>query len=102
MWKLRFLRFVTAVLLGFLLLANFAFTAGVCSSFAKGGSDGVKKWINHITYEGRMDFREVSHVYLRFVLDWLFIIVLTVFCFFVLRFCTKRIRALEAENRRDS
>lgn len=98
MGKLQFLRFVGTVLLGFLLLVNFSFSVGVCNGFAKGGLDGIKQWINHINYEGRGTFREVSHVHLRFALGWLFIIALTLICFHVIRLCTGRIHALEAEG----
>jgi len=110
MSKRKFLRFVVTFLLGFLLLANFAFTVGVCSGFAHGGVDGVKQWINHVTYEGTGTLKEVSpgvvqfsrpvikHVYLRFFLNWVFVFILTVICFYVFRFSTRRIHALEAKR----
>lgn len=107
MFKLRLLQFFAAVVLGFSLLANFTFGIGVCTAFGHGGLKGVAKWINHITYEGRLQITEVSpgvvrgtmpavkHVYLRFVFDWLFMIGLACASFYLLRFCTRRIQAKE-------
>jgi len=60
MLKLQPLLFVVTFLLGFLLLANFAFAVGVCSGFAHGGVDGVKEWINRINYEGTGRLEKVS------------------------------------------
>ena len=107
MFKLRLLRFVAAFVLAFFLLANFAFGIGVCTGFAGGGLKGVAGWINHITYEGRLQMTEVSpgvvrvtmpvvkHVYLRFVLNWLLIIGLAYASFYLSKFCTRRIQAKE-------
>jgi hypothetical protein len=60
MFKLRLLQFVAAVVLGFSLLADFAFGIGVCTAFVRGGLKGVAGWINHITYEGTWQTTEVS------------------------------------------
>lgn len=107
MFKLRVLQFVAAVVLGFSMLANFTFGIGVCAALARGGLKGVAGWINHITYEGSWQTIEASpgvvrvrvpiikHMYLRFVLDWLFIIGLALASFYLFRFCTRRIRAKE-------
>jgi hypothetical protein len=109
MFKLRLLQLIAAIVLGSSLLANFAFAAGVCSAFVGGGWEGVARWINHITYEGRLQITEVSpgvvratmpvvkHIYLRFVLDWLLMIALAFASFHLLKFCTRRIQAREAK-----
>jgi hypothetical protein len=110
MLKLQLLRIAITIFLGFLLLANFAFMVGICTGFAHGGVNGVKQWINHITYEGTGRLKEVSpgvvqfsrpvieHVYLGFVLDWLFIILLTVICSYAVRYCTRGIHTLEGKH----
>ena len=107
MFKLRLLQIVAAFVLGVSLLANFAFGVGVCTAFAGGGLKGVARWINHITYEGSWQTIEVSpgvmrvrmpiikHVYLRFVLNWLFIIGLACASFYLFRLCTRRIQTKE-------
>jgi hypothetical protein len=93
MLKLRIFRFLIFTVLCVSLLANLAFPLGVCSAFFRGGMEGVGRWINHITCEGRGQIVEVSpgvvqikvalvkHVYLSFVLDWLLIIASSVLSF---------------------
>jgi hypothetical protein len=92
------------------MLANISFAIGVCSGFARGGIRGVTEWIEHITYEGTIRTREVSpgviqftvpvvkHVYLWFVSDWIFLIALTVGCFYLRKSCARKIGALEARR----
>jgi len=107
MLKLRLLQLIAAIVLGFSLLANLAFGIGVCTAFVGGGWKGVAHWINHITYEGRWQITEASpgvvratmpvvkHVYLRFVLSWLFMIAIAFASFYLFRLCTRKIDASE-------
>ena len=107
MLKLRLLQLIAAIVLCFSLLANFAFGFGVCSAFAGGGWKGVARWIDHIAYEGKLQITEVSpgvvrakmpvvkHVYLRFALGWLLMIGLAFASFYLFKFCTRKIYAMQ-------
>ena len=105
MLKLRLLRLITAIVFGFSLLASFGFGIGVCAAFAGGGRKGVARWIDHITYEGRLQRTEVSpgvvratmpvvkHIYLRSVLSWLLMIGFACASFYLFRLGTRKIAA---------
>ena len=110
----RLFRFCILIFLCFCLSINMLFAIGVCTNFARGGLQGVRQWIMHISLEGRLQIVEVSsgvvrvsapsveHIYLRFVLSWMVIVILTSACFFAIKSCTRKIRALEARDNSSS
>ena len=114
MTKLRIFRFLIFAVLCVCMLANISFAIGVCSGFARGGVRGVATWIEHITYEGKGQIKEVSpgivqftepvikHVHLRFVLDWIFIVALTFGCFYLRGSCARRMVELEGRRNQGS
>jgi hypothetical protein len=110
MTKLRIFRFLLLVVFCVGFLGNVSFAIGVCRGSARGGVGGVTAWIEHVTYEGKepvtvispgaIRFSEpiIKHIYLRFALNWIFLVALTLACFCRRKSCAQRMAALEARH----
>ena len=108
MLKFQFLRSSLLAVLIFCFFANFSLLLSATSAFAHGGIHGVAMWINHV--EDRFQFEEVGpgsvrlvhpivkHIYLRFILGWLVLVVLPVVCIKLRGICGRKLEALEARR----
>ena len=109
MTKSRIFRFLLLLCFVSVSLGNVSFAMGVCSGFARGGVAGVTAWIGQVSYEGkgrvtvirpgaiRLSEPIIKHVYLRFVLNWIFLVALTLACFYLRKSCA-RLAALQARH----